>query len=528
MRKASSAAAICAFAAVVWGAGPATAQEPPKRGGTLTYGVAGDPHTMDCHAGNSFAVFHYLSPHYSTLLRPDKVKYPALEGDLAESWTISDDKLTYTFKLRPNVKFHDGSAFSSEDVKATYERILDPPEGVVSAWRSFYLDVASVEAPDPQTVVFKLKKPNAGMLESFASPYSCIYSAAQIRKDPRYPEKNVMGTGPFKFVEYVPGSRWIATRFDDYFRPGLPYLDGYRALSLSSTALVNALAGGQIDAEFRGITPADLERVKASRGDRMTFQETVGTGILLFAINTKQKPFDDVRVRKALTLAIDRWNGVVPLSKITSFKYVSGFQRPGAATALSDTELEALPGFGRDIKAARAEAKKLLAEAGVPNLKFELVNRGPANPYSSFGLYLIDQWRQIGVTVQNTVVDTAGWVQRRNSGNYQVIVDATADPSDDPNMTLVRYTSSDKQPANPTGFIDREIDTLFDAQSGEFDPAKRAAIAKQLESKIIEQAFANPGFRLQRVVSLATKVKGYRMIPSHISFGDLGEVWLSE
>ncbi len=102
----------------------------------------------------------------------------------------------------------------------------------------------------------------------------------------------------------------------------------------------------------------------------------------------------------------------------------------------------------------------------MPNLKFELVNRGPANPYSSFGLYLIDQWRQIGVTVQNTVVDTAGWVQRRNSGNYQVIVDATADPSDDPNMTLVRYTSSDKQPANPTGFIDREIDTLFDAQSG--------------------------------------------------------------
>ncbi len=72
------------------------------------------------------------------------------------------------------------------------------------------------------------------MLESFASPYSCIYSAAQIRKDPRYPEKTVMGTGPFKFVEYVPGSRWIATRFDDYFRPGLPYLDGYRALSLSS------------------------------------------------------------------------------------------------------------------------------------------------------------------------------------------------------------------------------------------------------------------------------------------------------
>src|SRR4051794_1115125 len=170
MKKVITTALVAAVTVAAMSA--ASAQETPRRGGTLTYGVAGDPHTMDCHAGNSFAVFHHLSPHYSTLLRPDTANYPSLTGDLAESWTVSEDKLAYTFKLKSGIKFHDGSTFSSDDVKATYERIINPPAGVVSAWRSLYLDVAAIEAPDADTIVFKLHKPNAGMLEMFASPYS--------------------------------------------------------------------------------------------------------------------------------------------------------------------------------------------------------------------------------------------------------------------------------------------------------------------------------------------------------------------
>ena len=113
----------------------------PVRGGILNYGVAGGPHTLDCHAGNSFAVLHHLGPHYSTLMKTDNRNYPNTIGDLAKSWTISPDHLTYTFKLHDNVKFHDGTALTSEDVRASFQRIIDPPAGVVSAWRSMYADL---------------------------------------------------------------------------------------------------------------------------------------------------------------------------------------------------------------------------------------------------------------------------------------------------------------------------------------------------------------------------------------------------
>jgi peptide/nickel transport system substrate-binding protein len=355
-----------ALALCVAAASTAIADEKPTRGGILNYGVAGAGHTMDCHQGNSFAVLHHIGPHYSTLLKIDYKNYPEIVGDLAESWTVSDDHLTYTFKLRENVKFHDGTPLTSEDVRVSFERIINPPPGIVSSWRSQYGDVKSVEAPDKYTVVFKLSAPNSGMLSIFASPWACIYSAAHLQKDMKYPEKYVMGTGPFTLAEHVPGSHWTGKRFDQYFRPGLPYLDGFKAIALSSTALINALAGGQIDVEFRGVTPADQQRIKSSRGDTMQFAEAEGMGLFMVSFNVKQKPFDDIRVRRALTLAVDRWNGIGPMSRISTLKYVSAFQRPGAPHALPQAELEKLPGFGRDIKAARAEAKSFWPRRACP------------------------------------------------------------------------------------------------------------------------------------------------------------------
>ena len=500
----------------------------PVRGGILNYGVAGGPHTLDCHGGSSFAVLHHLGPHYSTLLKIDNRNYPNVIGDLAESWTVSDDHLTYIFKIRPNVKFHDSTLLTSEDIRATFDRILNPPPGVISAWRSQYGDVKSIETPDKDTVVFHMSAPNSGMLSIFASPYACVYSAAKLKEDPRYPEKTVMGTGPFQLVEYVPGSHWTGKRFDGYFRPGLPYLDGFKAIALSSTALINALAGGQIDAEFRGVTPADQQRIQASRGASMRFEEAEGMGLFMASFNTRVKPFDDIRVRRALTLAVDRWGGIQPMSRISTLKYVSSFQRPGSSDALPQAELEKLPGFGHDIKAARVEARRLLAEAGVPNLKFTLINRGPDMPYAPFALYLIDQWRQVGVTVDQQVVDTANWAQRGTSGNFSVMVDVTGDWGEDPSFVMARYLSSNTSFNNPTGFNDPKLEELFAAQKLEFDPVKRKQKVNALESYIVEQVFTMPVFRTVRLLPLATKVKNYPVVPVHNWLGDVSEIWLSE
>ncbi|HET7597515.1 MAG TPA: ABC transporter substrate-binding protein, partial [Burkholderiales bacterium] len=191
------------LAAAAIAASAVHAADTPKTGGVLKFAVSAEPPNYDCHAQTSFAFIHPVRPHYSTLLKFDTEKYPAIKGDLAESWTVSKDGLTYTFKLRKGVKFHDNSILSSEDVKATYERLRNPPQGVRSVRQASYADIASIETPDPLTVVFKLKKPNASMLANFASPWDCVYNAAKLKQDPRFPERNILGTGPFTFAGHV-------------------------------------------------------------------------------------------------------------------------------------------------------------------------------------------------------------------------------------------------------------------------------------------------------------------------------------
>jgi len=213
----------------------------PKRGGTLVFAVESEPANYDCHANVSFAFLHPIAPHYSTLLKFDADNYPAVTGDLTESWTVSPDKRVYSFKLRPNVLFHDGTPLTSADVKASYERIVHPPEGVFSARQATYTAIAAIETPDARTIVFRLSWPEAAMLANFASPWNCIYSAAKLKEDPLFPKTHVLGSGPFAFVEHVKGDHWSGKRFDKYFLKDRPYLDGYQARFLAGAKVVDAM-----------------------------------------------------------------------------------------------------------------------------------------------------------------------------------------------------------------------------------------------------------------------------------------------
>src|SRR3954453_2966780 len=236
---------------------PATTPgEQPRRGGELTFVVGAEPPSFDAHREATFAMIHPTAPHYSLLLKFDPENYPNIVGDVAQSWTVSPDGLTYEFKLRDNVRFHDGSLLTSRDVKATYDKIIFPPAGVVSARQASYTAVERVDAPDARTVVFHLKYPQAGMLANLASPWNYLYKAEILEQDPRWYEKNIMGTGPFRFVEYVPGSHWVGKRTEDYFVSDGPYLDSFRAIFIRDTsAQVAAVRGGRAAIEFRGFAP---------------------------------------------------------------------------------------------------------------------------------------------------------------------------------------------------------------------------------------------------------------------------------
>jgi peptide/nickel transport system substrate-binding protein len=517
---------IFAVLALALAALPASAQEQPRRGGTLIFAVGGEPDTTDCHAATNFAVIHHLAPHYSTLVKFDSKTYPRIVGDVAREWTISPDGKTYTFRLNQPVRFHDGTALTSADVKASFDRIKTPPAGGRSARRDHFQDVASIEAPAPDTVVFRLNNPNPAFMTYLAAPFNCIYSAAKLAQNPRYPETEIMGSGAFRFGERVPGSHWTGTRYDGYFRQGQPYLDGFRAVVMSGAPMLNAVQGGQVMAEFRGISPAEKARVA---GPRVVFQEANWLSALILSFNVEQKPFDDVRVRRALSMALDRFGSEEGLARASQVKATGTLLRPGYEFAPSRNELSTYPGMTpqRDMARARAEARRLLQEAGVPNLRFELIGMS-LPPFPTVGVWLIDQWRQIGVTVEQRQAERATYFSARTSGAFQVMLDFTTEFADEPNFQLRRFISYDRVPGfNVSRHTDRRLDEIFDRQERETDPARRKALVRDFEIQLLDMAYTVPLYWFARIIPLASNVRGWDITPSHLLGQDLASVWLA-
>lgn len=502
--------------------------EAPKRGGTLTFAVTAEAPTTDCHATTTYAAVHVLAPHYSLLLRVDQDNYPKLKPDIAESWSVSPDGLTYTFKIRGNALFHDGSQLTSKDVKATFDRIRNPPEGIVSIRKELFADIVSIDTPDLSTVVMRIKEPDASFLDTLALPYNCIYSAAKLAEDANFPAKTVMGSGPFEFVEHRNGAHWVGKRFDKYWDTGKPYLDGFRAVFIKSQAVVTALQGGQIQAEFRSISPGERVQLVNALKDKITVQEAPWVCKIDLLFNTEAKPFDNPKVRQALSMAIDRWSGSDALSKITILKPVGGPLLPGSPLALGNDELAQLPGFGRDAEKSRARAKELLAEAGVTGLKFKLVNRNVNHPFTPVGVFVIDQWRRIGVTAEHTQLDVSQQKATIANGEYQVAIDAFCADTDDPKPLLLQYLSKSRSPRNMTRNANPELDAVYDKFKASTDANERRMLAADMQRKVIGAANSVPILWYSRLVAHVSSMKGWKIIPSHFANQDLADVWLDQ
>src|SRR5919199_1016330 len=202
----------------LWGVPVALAQEKPRSGGVLRVALAGDPPSLDMHQEQTFMVDIPMSPVYNTLVMFDPHNYPKVIGDLAKEWAVSADGLTYTFPLHQGVKFHDGSELTSADVKASWDRIVFPPEGVISQRRSNYQMIKSIEAPDRNTVIFRLHHPSPSFLTSLAHPANFIYAKKYLNSDAHYYKTHTVGTGPFKLKNYVRGSVIELERNPDYFK----------------------------------------------------------------------------------------------------------------------------------------------------------------------------------------------------------------------------------------------------------------------------------------------------------------------
>jgi peptide/nickel transport system substrate-binding protein len=200
---------------------PASAAEAAEPGGTLTYMIAADaPPSFDVQRENTFATIHSAAPFYSVLIRVDPDNPTSTTDFVCDLCTElpqpTDDGRTYTFKIRQGVKFHDGSHLTASDVMASWNKLIFPPEGVTSSRQSHYLMVDKVEAPDPSTVVFRLKFATAAFLPALADPFNWIYKKEILDRDPNWYQKNIMGSGPFKPAAFETGQSISGVRDPDY------------------------------------------------------------------------------------------------------------------------------------------------------------------------------------------------------------------------------------------------------------------------------------------------------------------------
>ena len=297
---------------------------------------------------------------------------------------------------------------------------------------------------------------------------------------------------------------------------------------MKSSAVVPGLLGGQFDAEFRGQNPSERDQILEKARDKFVLNEGPWATVMHVIFNTTKKPFDDPRVRRALSLSIDRWGGSQALSKISIMKNVGGIIRPGSAFGLSEADLAGVPGFGRDIEKARDEARRLLKEAGVTELKFKLHNRTLGEPYTPTGIFLIDQWRRIGVTVEHSQVETKLYFDNLVNGAFEVAVYPQSEPADDPTGLLTLHMTHANSPMGYARHTDKRIDDLVEKQLRTLDPGERMKIVNIVDKHVLSEAYIVPVHWWQRIIVHNKRIKGWKMGPSHFQGQHLTDVWLEE
>jgi peptide/nickel transport system substrate-binding protein len=298
----------------------------------------------------------------------------------------------------------------------------------------------------------------------------------------------------------------------------------------SSSAQVAAVRGERAHIQFRGFTPKDRDTLKQALGDKITVQESAWDCILMVAINHEKKPFDDKRVRRALTLALDRHTGSKALSQIAIVKSVAGVQVPGTPFATPPEELNKLAGYWTDAAKSRAEAKRLLKEAGLPEgFSFTFKNRGIPMPYEPLGVWMIDQWRQVGLNVKQEVIEAAAYYGVIRKGDFEAAMDFQCGYIVEPDLDMYKFLSTSRNPANYGLYEDPVLDALYDKQSRSTNVDERKRLIRQFEKRLLEdEAHYLLTLQWHRIIPHSSKVKGWTVTPSHYLNNTLDTVWLDQ
>jgi peptide/nickel transport system substrate-binding protein len=484
------------------------AADQPKYGGKLVVGQDIDAVGLDPYKTTAFASLNYFEQFYNSLLQFDEKG--RLKPDLAVSWENPKPNI-YIFHLRKDVKFHDGREFTAEDVKATFDRLLDPKTSSIR--RVSFKLVDKVEAVDKHTVRFSLKEPYAPFLNYMGSPaHSAILSKKVIAESD--PNKVVVGTGPFQMVEFRPNDTMLLKKNPHYWEKGIPYLDELEIrLIKDASSRVAALRAKSVDYTWL-IEPQLVQILMKEKGIQSAI--AASTGRKRIFLNCTKPPFNNLKVRQALSLATDRKE----LLRVTVMGKgdLSGPIPPAAGDYAYPAEK--LPFY--DYNPERA--KKLLAEAGYPNgfkAQFKVSAAHVIDQY--IAQMLQRQWKKVGVEINIVQVEWGTIIRDTNERNYEIshMTDIwRPDPAE--------YIAYDQDIKRRTGFSDPTLEKMLLEALTLLDHQKRVALYHEIEKKIAEFApviytYARP----QRFEFWRDYVKGYIPTPQ-CSRVYLKKAWLDK
>lgn len=486
----------------------ATPNPDAKPGGTLRVGLSADPAELDPHKTSLTAAWHVIEHVYSTLVANNSSLEPI--PSLAESWEISEDGLTYTFKLRQGVKFHNGRDLVAGDVKYSYERIM--ADETASPSQSDLDAVASIETPDDATVVITLTGADSSFLAKIMGSSFGIVPQEEVEANGDL--MNVMiGTGPFKFVEYVPNSMLTVEKNEDYWEEGLPYLDGIEFQVVpDNTARTTALTSGTVD--FIEYAPA--QDLPIFEGDAtVVVAGDQNTNIRFVAFNTTKEPFNDPKVRQAISMAVDR--GPIIDAAIFGAGQPTNILFPATYWAGYESEIPA-----PDIEGAKA----LLAEAGYPDgFKTELHSWSQYAFLSNAAVVLQEQLKQIGVESELRFEENATYLANYYDHNFDMSVTGTSAYVDPNDVVGSNFQTGSSQ--NAANYSSPEADELITAGMTETDQAKRAEIYKEFQELIkVDLPWLNL-FIASQYEAMKDFVKDYEHFPTGSNVS-LKRVWLDQ
>ena len=469
----------------------AEAQETPvrdpaaKRGGTLRYGVHTAPAHFDVHQSGTVANIGAQSPMYDTLIRRDPRDGQTIIPDLAHKWEVSPDGKKYTFHLRKGVKFHDGADFTAEDVKATFDRIARPPKGVVIPRASLFTAVGEIVVLDPHRIEFRLTepRPRAFMLGAFASGWNIIVrkktlddNQGNLRQVMNYP-----GTGPFRHVSRKDKEVWNMERNPDYWNKGLPYVDKLDVYHMPpfSPELGASFLSGKLD-YARLLDPVSWRKAKEMPGvTAAAFNQSVIQAV--FMNQKKNKAFQDVRVRRAIHLAMDR-HVLVDVVKDTAPMQIGGFVYPFHEASTPKAELEKRLGYQKDPKAAIQEAKKLMQAAGygqgIKGLDFLIRDAATFKLWSVAIQAMLKEHLNIECNLR--LVQISQWFEEAAAGNFDLAITAIVSSLMDPSDYFTAWYGKDG-PQNYAGWTNEQFHSLARQIEREVDENKRKTMIRQAE-----------------------------------------------